>query len=54
MITRREKIDITLTPKELANEFWELDADQQATFFEELAIISDIDLVMQLQYLKRI
>ncbi len=40
MIKVKTFIDVTLSPEELAHEFAEMDRDQQAIFFSELAEIS--------------
>jgi len=41
MFQRKAIIDVTPTPDELASEFADMDAEQQAMFFSELARITD-------------
>lgn len=52
MITVKKEFDVVLTPQEVANEFWGMGSDEQATFFEELHKITKKrgNLPMQLQY----
>ena len=40
MIQRNVLVDIVLSPQELATSFCEMDADQQATFFSEVAVLT--------------
>lgn len=40
MLQRKIMVDVTLTPGELAIEFSEIDGEQQAMFFNELAAIT--------------
>lgn len=49
-IKRNIKIEITLTPEELAAYFWGMSQGSQAAFFNHLGKISDNMLCMQLQY----
>lgn len=55
MIQRSVTIDVVLTPKELALEFSNMDAKQQAIFFSELARVVEKEweypFCSQLQYL---
>lgn len=52
IITR--EVDIEMNPKELAEEFWNMDSEQQADFFNVLADIIEENQgrgVMQLDYI---
>lgn len=52
IITR--EVDIEMNPKELAEEFWNMDSEQQAEFFNELADIIEENQgrgIMQLDYI---
>lgn len=52
IITR--EVDIEINPKELAEEFWNMDSEQQAEFFNELADLIEENQgrgVMQLDYI---
>lgn len=44
--------EITPTPNEIAEAFWDLDAEQQAEFFSRLAKISGTLLCRQLAYVE--
>ena len=53
MIQRKTTIDVTLTPDELAAEFAAMGDEQQAMFFNELAVITskwNRPICFQLQY----
>lgn len=43
-------VTITPTPREIAEAFWDLDARQQATFFDHLQKISGGSLTLQMAY----
>lgn len=47
-VQRKTSVSIDLTPKELAEEFWFMDGDQQAAFFNHLDTISGLRLPLQL------
>ena len=46
----KDYIDIPLNPTQVAEAFWELDADQQAAFFNSLGLTAGSKLPFQLQY----
>ena len=48
-IERWEKVAIHLSSYELAEVFWEMDAEEQAGFFHRLSEVSEGRLAMQLQ-----
>ena len=55
MIQRKINVDIVPTPDELASEFAQMDDEQQAMFFNELAIIVskwDRPFCFQLQFVR--
>ena len=49
MIKRTIESEVTPTPEELAECFWEMGSDQQAVFFNKLGEISGHFLCFQLQ-----
>lgn len=52
IVTR--EVDIEMTPQELAEEFWNMDSEQQADFFNVLADIIEQNQgkgIMQLDYI---
>ncbi len=52
IITR--EVDIEMNPEELAEEFWNMDSEQQAVFFDKLADIVEQHQgrgVMQIDYI---
>lgn len=51
-IIRHISVAVKPTPEELAEVFWSFDADQQARFFNVLAVVSDHRLPAQLHQVK--
>ncbi|WVH13931.1 hypothetical protein CASP1_00008 [Alcaligenes phage CASP1] len=51
-IKRNIETEFTLTPEELAGEFWGLDGDQQARFFNAVGKLAQHRLPMQMQYVQ--
>lgn len=51
-IKRNIRAEITLTPQELAQEFWRMDGNEQATFFNKLGEIAKHRLPIQLQFVQ--
>lgn len=51
-IKRNIEAEIMLTPQELAQEFWCLDGNEQALFFNKLGELAQHRLPMQLQYIQ--
>lgn len=49
-IERAITTQVHLTSLEIAAEFWEMDADGQAVFFNALAVLAEDKISMQLQY----
>lgn len=49
-ITKTKSITFEITPKDLANLWWEMDQKEQALFFNELACLSGESIRFQLQY----
>ena len=50
-ITETKKVDVT--PELLAKIFWQMDNDDQAKFFHELALIAGDNLEGQMEYVAR-
>lgn len=51
MIIVNRDIEIALSPLQLADEFWSMDAIEQAQFFNHLANISGVKFYFQADYI---